>query len=612
MAANEDELLRRFQASPTPDALRELLIVHQDRIYNACFQVLGRAADAEDAAQEALMKVAEGARTARDGDAFRGWIYRVSFRIALDHWRRREATRLRESRTAMNRPTAPPLDDRERLALFEAMDGLDDRERSLLLEHYFEKVPLADLGERRGVSAVEIWQRIDRAREKLKKKLLGAGFVVVTSRVSEALESSVPAAAPTSLLTEAVLSRILAGGIAVGVTKISMTPVIAIALAVFFALITGGVLVMRSSRGASKPSHERTAGKSRPAPAAYETAANPVGPYITDEPPTADSATESALSRTLERYRAWHKEWKEASLQPPDPNDPNRVLRLQYEGFQRFPDARKQIFAEIDTFLEFLKDPENEPLLDNLVINLLGGLEQRGSGGAFSRPQKYGDFPRELMEGFYVYLQSPNAAQQGILRLLGSVHDVPEKFDHAYEQLMYSSDTGVQYLALWSRWRQRPLELPTLEKYLERYESATDTTVRQIAISAISYSPRPETLRWMLDQMESGRDVPSMQRIASAAATMAGKMNLDAGSMERLVRNLTTTFGTFTTEGEQSWMLWSVLSLAPKDSARILQATLPKGVTPKLKSAMEATLAEATKDSVTANQLQNFFRQRMK
>src|SRR5690349_20087032 len=142
MATNEEELLRDFQSSKSPDSLRALLLVHQHRIYNACFQVLGRAQDAEDAAQEALLKLVEGARSARDADAFRGWIYRVSFRIALDHWRRREATRNRELRSAMTRPSSPPLDDRERVALFEAMDGLDDRERALLLEHYFEKVPM--------------------------------------------------------------------------------------------------------------------------------------------------------------------------------------------------------------------------------------------------------------------------------------------------------------------------------------------------------------------------------------------------------------------------------------------------------------------------------------
>src|SRR5262245_17282927 len=145
MAANEELLLRHFQSSPSSESLRDLLKAHENRIYNACFQVLRRAEDAEDAAQEALLKVAEGARTARDADSFRGWIYRVSFRLALDHWRRREAVRNRESRAAMNRP-APPLDDRERIALFEAMDGLDDRERSLLLEHYFEKVPMEKLG----------------------------------------------------------------------------------------------------------------------------------------------------------------------------------------------------------------------------------------------------------------------------------------------------------------------------------------------------------------------------------------------------------------------------------------------------------------------------------
>ena len=60
MAAYEEQQLRQVQSSGSRDALRDLLVAHQDRIYNACYQVLGRAEDAEDAAQDALMKLAAG------------------------------------------------------------------------------------------------------------------------------------------------------------------------------------------------------------------------------------------------------------------------------------------------------------------------------------------------------------------------------------------------------------------------------------------------------------------------------------------------------------------------------------------------------------------------
>ena len=213
--------------------------------------------------QDVLVKLATGALAARDADAFRGWIYRVSLRSALNAWHRRAAIRLREMRSAMDRPASAPLDDRERLALFEAMDGLDDRERSLLLEHYFEKVPLADLGARRGVSAVAIWKRIDRAREKLKKSLLGAGFAAASARVADALESAVPAVAPPALSAEEVLSKILAGGIAVGSTKTSSLLVSVVAIFLLLGASIGGYHLLRSreSRDSSANPQAITVGK---------------------------------------------------------------------------------------------------------------------------------------------------------------------------------------------------------------------------------------------------------------------------------------------------------------------------------------------------------------
>src|SRR6266850_1249231 len=309
MGADEEGILQSFKDSGSRESLRDLLIAHQNRIYTVCLQVLGGAEDAEDATQDVLLKLATGARSARDADAFRGWIYRVSLRSAVNAWHRRAAIRHRESRSAMDRPASTPLDDRERLALFEAMDGLRDVDRSLLLEHYFEKIPLADLGERRGVSAVAIWKRIDRAREKLKKTLLGSGFVVATSRVSEALEATVPATAPATLVGEAILGKILAGGLAVGATKSSTIPVVIVMLVLLFGISTGGYMILRSR----EPVKPEQAGRRIEAgtAAAPSTPTPPAEAPKSTDPVTPDPVpAKSKLRDQLERYKLWHVEWK--------------------------------------------------------------------------------------------------------------------------------------------------------------------------------------------------------------------------------------------------------------------------------------------------------------
>jgi RNA polymerase sigma factor (sigma-70 family) len=53
------------------------------------FNLLGNAADAEDAVQEAFLKIYRGAKTFRGGAAFSTWAFRVMVNTCYDALRRR-------------------------------------------------------------------------------------------------------------------------------------------------------------------------------------------------------------------------------------------------------------------------------------------------------------------------------------------------------------------------------------------------------------------------------------------------------------------------------------------------------------------------------------------
>src|SRR5262245_45174120 len=130
--------------------VRDLLRAHQAIVYRIAFQVLRREHDAEDAAQEILLELVRGIGRVREPRAFKRWACRVALNTALDFLRRRER-RLRheESRAAMNRPVPDPVAD----AVHDALSKLDDRDRCLLVERYFERATLEEIGSREGVSA---------------------------------------------------------------------------------------------------------------------------------------------------------------------------------------------------------------------------------------------------------------------------------------------------------------------------------------------------------------------------------------------------------------------------------------------------------------------------
>lgn len=70
---------------------------HKDAVYTLCLQVLRHRQDAEDACQEALLKIARRLPPGVEPDA---WIHRVSLRTAIDHRRARLRRRARVEKSA--------------------------------------------------------------------------------------------------------------------------------------------------------------------------------------------------------------------------------------------------------------------------------------------------------------------------------------------------------------------------------------------------------------------------------------------------------------------------------------------------------------------------------
>jgi RNA polymerase sigma-70 factor (ECF subfamily) len=101
------------------------------------FNLLGNAADAEDAVQEAFLKIYRGAKTFRGGAAFSTWAFRVVVNTCYDALRRR---RTRPAGTPMETPDGrevlpptPASDHPLRLALEKSVARLNPKHRAVFL-----------------------------------------------------------------------------------------------------------------------------------------------------------------------------------------------------------------------------------------------------------------------------------------------------------------------------------------------------------------------------------------------------------------------------------------------------------------------------------------------
>ena len=215
-------------ASPS-EAVPALLKGCQNQVYNLCYQVLRHQQDAEDAAQEALVKVSDGLPSLLDIRHFDRWMYRVALNTALNFRKRRTTRRAHEKRRALLEESARPPEEAVE-SLQEAMASLDDHSRSLVIQHFFERRSLEELAQANHCAVVTVWKRIDKAKTELVRRLQRIGIGAAMPDLTRLLQSIEPVRAPAGLARQALG---LKGGLAMaakgGMTLAIMAPVVLLA-----------------------------------------------------------------------------------------------------------------------------------------------------------------------------------------------------------------------------------------------------------------------------------------------------------------------------------------------------------------------------------------------
>ena len=85
----DDELVAAAQGGDAT-AMDELLRRHYDRVHAVCRRIAGGSRDADDAAQEAMIRVVRHLDRFDGRSAFTTWVYRIATNAALDELRKRK------------------------------------------------------------------------------------------------------------------------------------------------------------------------------------------------------------------------------------------------------------------------------------------------------------------------------------------------------------------------------------------------------------------------------------------------------------------------------------------------------------------------------------------
>jgi len=136
--------------------------------------VLRNDADAEDVAQEALIRAHRQFERLRDRARFRGWLVRISFRIALDRLRAAKRRHEREAQwvyeSARNAPHTGENAEFQR-QFDRALEDLPEKQRMVLLLAAMEGHTIDEVSVLLGIPAGTVKSRLFFARKTLAEKL---------------------------------------------------------------------------------------------------------------------------------------------------------------------------------------------------------------------------------------------------------------------------------------------------------------------------------------------------------------------------------------------------------------------------------------------------------
>ena len=143
---------------------------YTDMLYRLCYSILLQKEDAEDAVQDVFLIYYRKQPTFADEDHEKAWFIRVAVNRCKDLLRRnkiRTAVPLSEVEETL----AAEGIEHEESQVLTAIYGLPEKYRIVMILHYLEEYPIAQVAELCKLTPSAVKMRLSRGREILKEKL---------------------------------------------------------------------------------------------------------------------------------------------------------------------------------------------------------------------------------------------------------------------------------------------------------------------------------------------------------------------------------------------------------------------------------------------------------
>jgi RNA polymerase sigma factor (sigma-70 family) len=223
MTATDLDLLEQFVRNHSQDAFTELVNRHVNLVYSAALRQVRSVQFAEEIAQSVFADLAHSAGKLNPGTTLSAWLYQVTRRTAIDVVRKEIRRQMREQiALEMNNINATSQEWTQIEPLLdEAMDALDETDRSAILLRFFENKNLRQVGERLNISDDAAQKRVSRAVARLQEFFTKRNVTLGASGLTVMISANAVQSAPVGLAATISAAAFLTG------TAVSTAKVIA-------------------------------------------------------------------------------------------------------------------------------------------------------------------------------------------------------------------------------------------------------------------------------------------------------------------------------------------------------------------------------------------------
>jgi RNA polymerase sigma factor (sigma-70 family) len=209
---NGTDLLAEFKATRAEAAFRELVGRYTNLVYSIARRRVADATLAQEITQLVFIRLAKAPPKVSSEAQLLGWLHRTAVHVSIDLWRSETRRRAREQHAIamQNDCTEEAAWNEMTPVLDEALDGLDEADRQMILLRFFEQKTMADLGRLLEISEDAAKMRVSRALGRLRSQLGGLGITCTATLLGTLLFERSVEAAPQNLVATLAAIRVAA------------------------------------------------------------------------------------------------------------------------------------------------------------------------------------------------------------------------------------------------------------------------------------------------------------------------------------------------------------------------------------------------------------------